>query len=69
MVDEATHGAVESVTLYSILEDPMTSCGCFECICGIEPVSNGVMDKEDTVVFSASIVFSNISLSSIVRTF
>ena len=43
MVASATHGAVESVTLYSILEDPMTSCGCFECICGIEPVSNGVI--------------------------
>ena len=39
----ATHGAVEQVTLYSILEDPMTSCGCFECICGIEPMSNGVI--------------------------
>ena len=43
MVAAATHGAVESVTLYSILEDPMTSCGCFECICGIEPLSNGVI--------------------------
>ncbi len=43
MVEDATHGAVASVTLYSILEDPMTSCGCFECICGIEPVSNGVV--------------------------
>ena len=43
MVAAATHGAVESVTLYSILEDPMTSCGCFECICGIEPMSNGVI--------------------------
>jgi acetyl-CoA synthase len=40
---DSTHGAVESVTLYSILEDPMTSCGCFECICGIEPMSNGVI--------------------------
>ena len=40
---DSTHGAVETVTLYSILEDPMTSCGCFECICGIEPVSNGVI--------------------------
>ncbi len=43
MIADATHGAVENVTLYSILEDPMTSCGCFECICGIEPVSNGVI--------------------------
>jgi len=40
---DSTHGAVETVTLYSILEDPMTSCGCFECICGIEPMSNGVI--------------------------
>ena len=47
-VKNATHGAVESVTLYSILEDPMTSCGCFECICGIEPMSNGfiVVNRE-----------------------
>ncbi len=43
MIKDATHGAVETVTLYSILEDPMTSCGCFECICGLEPVSNGVI--------------------------
>ncbi len=42
-ISDATHGAVENVTLYSILEDPMTSCGCFECICGIEAVSNGVV--------------------------
>ena len=42
-IKDATHGAVETVTLYSILEDPMTSCGCFECICGIEPMSNGVI--------------------------
>ena len=43
MIKEATHGAVENVTLYSILEDPMTSCGCFECICGIEACSSGVI--------------------------
>ena len=42
-VAEATHGAMERVTLYSLIEDPMTSCGCFECICGIEPMSGGVV--------------------------
>ena len=42
-VAEYSHGALEHVTLYSLLEDPMTSCGCFECICGIEPFSNGVI--------------------------
>lgn len=43
MVKEATHGTVDHVSLYSIMENPMTSCGCFECICGIEPMSNGVV--------------------------
>lgn len=42
-VARTTQGAVEQVTLYSILEDPMTSCGCFECICGIMPEANGVI--------------------------
>jgi acetyl-CoA synthase len=43
VVAQATHGAVQSVALYSILDQPMTSCGCFECICGIMPEANGVI--------------------------
>ena len=46
-VDEAifkySHGALEHITLYSLFQDPMTSCGCFECICGVEPCSMGVV--------------------------
>ena len=42
-VNEYSQGALESVTLYSIIIDPMTSCGCFECICGLEPSTNGVV--------------------------
>ena len=46
-VDEAvqklSQGALEHVTLYSIMQDHMTYCGCFECICGIEQFSNGVV--------------------------
>ncbi len=42
-VKEYSQGHLESVTLYSIIQDPMTSCGCFECICGLEPSSNGVI--------------------------
>ena len=42
-VQKFSQGALEHVTLYSIMQDPMTSCGCFECICGIEPFSNGVV--------------------------
>ena len=42
-VNKYSQGAVEQVTLYSLFQDPMTSCGCFECICGVEPVSMGVV--------------------------
>ena len=46
-MDEAvckySQGAVERITLYSLFQDPMTSCGCFECICGVEPCSMGVV--------------------------
>ena len=46
-MDEAvckySQGAVEKITLYSLFQDPMTSCGCFECICGVEPCSMGVV--------------------------
>ena len=42
-VRKLSQGALDDVSLYSIMEKPMTSCGCFECICGIEPFSNGVI--------------------------
>ncbi|MHC6202686.1 acetyl-CoA decarbonylase/synthase complex subunit alpha/beta [Breznakiellaceae bacterium SP9] len=42
-VQQASHGSLQAVTLYSIMQDPMTSCGCFECICGVEPTTNGVV--------------------------
>ena len=63
IVEEATHGAVSSVTLYSILEDPMTSCGCFECICGIEPASNGfiVVNREYKGMTPAGMTFGELA--------
>ena len=42
-VNKYSQGAVEQITLYSLFQDPMTSCGCFECICGVEPCSMGVV--------------------------
>ena len=63
IVAESTHGAVENVTLYSILEDPMTSCGCFECICGIEPCSNGliVVNREYKGMTPAGMTFGELA--------
>lgn len=35
--------SVETVNFYTIMDAPMTSCGCFECIMAIVPECNGVM--------------------------
>ena len=42
-VYENSNRAVERMSLYSVMEDPMTSCGCFECIMAIVPEANGFM--------------------------
>ncbi|HHT47203.1 MAG TPA: CO dehydrogenase/CO-methylating acetyl-CoA synthase complex subunit beta, partial [Firmicutes bacterium] len=34
---------IEECSMYSFIDRPMTSCGCFECIMGIVPEANGVM--------------------------
>jgi acetyl-CoA synthase len=38
-----SHKAIESFCLYSIMDRPMTSCGCFEVICAYVPECNGIM--------------------------
>ncbi|MCQ2512539.1 MAG: CO dehydrogenase/CO-methylating acetyl-CoA synthase complex subunit beta [Lachnospiraceae bacterium] len=62
-VREYSHGALEQVTLYSILEDPMTSCGCFECICGIEPMTSGfaIVNREHTGMTPLGMTFSEMA--------
>jgi acetyl-CoA synthase len=43
VVFQKTNKSVERINAYSIMEDPETSCGCFECIVAILPLANGVM--------------------------
>lgn len=38
-----SHQTLEYFNAYSIMDAPMTSCGCFECIVAIVPEANGVM--------------------------
>jgi acetyl-CoA synthase len=38
-----SHQALEYFNAYTIMDAPMTSCGCFECIVAIVPEANGVM--------------------------
>ena len=41
----------------------MTSCGCFECICGIEPMSNGfiVVNREYAGMTPAGMTFGELA--------
>ncbi|MDR3239122.1 MAG: CO dehydrogenase/CO-methylating acetyl-CoA synthase complex subunit beta [Clostridiales bacterium] len=38
-----SHKTVDGFCAYSIMDRPMTSCGCFEAICAYVPECNGVM--------------------------
>jgi len=38
-----TNRSIEQCSMYSFMNEPMTSCGCFECIMAILPEANGVM--------------------------
>ena len=42
-VAKASNGHLQRVTMYSIMADPQTSCGCFECLVAVLPETNGVM--------------------------
>ncbi len=42
-VSKASRGAVTHYNFYSMLIDPMTTCGCCECIAATLPSCNGVM--------------------------
>ena len=58
-----SHGAVQEVAMYSIMENPMTACGCFECIVMLIPEANGVMivSREDTSMTPAGMTFSTLA--------
>jgi len=59
----ASHGMVEEVAMYSIMENPMTACGCFECIVMVIPEANGVMvvSREDPSMTPAGMTFSTLA--------
>ncbi len=42
-IAEKSGGAVERMTCYSLMDNPMTSCGCFMAIIALLPMCNGVM--------------------------
>lgn len=42
-VSQASRGAVTEVSCYSLMNNPMTACGCFEAIAAMLPQCNGIM--------------------------
>jgi len=58
-----SHGVVQEVSMYSIMENPMTACGCFECIVMVIPEVNGVMilSREDTGMTPMGMKFSTLA--------
>ncbi|MFC1982104.1 acetyl-CoA decarbonylase/synthase complex subunit alpha/beta, partial [Chloroflexota bacterium] len=42
-ITKASRGKIDHYNFYSIVNDPMTTCGCCECIAAILPMCNGVM--------------------------
>jgi acetyl-CoA synthase len=42
-VFRASRQQVASVSFYSLMVDPMTTCGCCECIAAVLPMANGIM--------------------------
>jgi acetyl-CoA synthase len=40
---KTSHGNIQRMSQYSMITDPMTSCGCFECISAVLPSTGGIM--------------------------
>ena len=61
--EQGSHGSVQEVGMYSIMENPMTACGCFECIVMVVPEANGVMivSREDPSMTPAGMTFSTLA--------
>jgi len=59
----ASHNAIEKFNAYSMLEDPMTSCGCFEAISVLMPMCNGVMtvDRDHAGMTPCGMKFSTLA--------
>ena len=62
-VHQHSNQSVEQVTMYSIMTDPMTACGCFECMVLVIPEANGVMvvSREDSSMTPSGMTFSTMA--------
>ncbi len=62
-IEVKSNGNLKVFNAYSIIEEPMTSCGCFECIAAIVPEANGIMivDRDFTGMTPIGMTFSTLA--------
>jgi acetyl-CoA synthase len=62
-VKAGSNGTLEEVALYTLMEMPMTSCGCFEAIIAMVPEANGLMitTREHTGMTPCGMTFSTLA--------
>lgn len=62
-VAKASRGNLMTVDAYSIMRNPMTSCGCFECIAAILPLCNGIMtvDRDTPAMTPCGMKFTTLA--------
>ncbi len=60
---KASRGALDHYNFYSIVYDPMTTCGCCECIAAVLPMCNGVMtvDRDYTGMTPCGMKFTTLA--------
>jgi acetyl-CoA decarbonylase/synthase, CODH/ACS complex subunit beta len=62
-VKKASHGEIAQCSLYSVMEYPMTCCGCFEAIALMLPEVNGIMvvNREFKGITPSGMTFSTLA--------
>jgi acetyl-CoA synthase len=62
-VFKASRQKVENVSFYSLMVDPMTTCGCCECIAAVLPIANGIMtvDRDYTGMTPCGMKFTTLA--------
>ncbi len=62
-ITKASRGKIDHYNFYSIVYDPMTTCGCCECIAAVLPLCNGIMtvSREYTEMTPSGMKFTTLA--------
>lgn len=62
-VQKASRQKIQNVSFYSLMVDPMTTCGCCECIAAVMPMCNAIMtvDRDYTEMTPCGMKFTTLA--------